>query len=232
MLGIDKQGNSTFHLIPTIVELDGYLDSAERILIDIPIGLHGRHPEERLCDKLARTVLRPHRGSCVFPAPSRCALQCQTYAQASQHNRDCTGRGLSKQSFAILPKIREVDDYLKQQHRRGKIHEMHPEVSFWALNQQTPISCNKKTREGYETRIAVLSHYYPRLRGVIEKAMQQYRRAVLARDDIVDAFVGAITARYARSLCRFPAEQQVDETGLPMEIVYACPGELPDYSSE
>jgi len=227
LLGLDEAGDCIFRRLARITELDAYLNSARVVLIDIPIGLHGRHCEERLCDRQARAVLQPRRGASVFPAPSRCALPCEDYAQASQRNRDCTGRGLSRQSFALLPKIREVDDYLRQQRRRANLHEMHPEVCFWALNQQTPMYFNKKTSDGYEERVAVLSQHFPRARAVIDQALLQYRRAVLARDDIVDALVGAITARHARALCRFPDTPQHDETGLPMEIVYPCPAKRP-----
>ena len=220
LLGLNDDGENMCQLLPRIVELDAYLALAEVILIDIPIGLRGRHPDERSCDKQARRVLRPDRGASIFPAPSRCALQCQTYEQASERNRGCTGRRLSKQSYAILPKIREVDDYLKQRDRRAKIHEMHPEVCFWALNNQTAMRYNKKQREGYEERLAVLTRYASQARHTIELAMQQYKRADVARDDIVDALAGAVTARNSQPLRRFPESPETDEVGLPMEIVY------------
>jgi len=54
------------------------------IAIDIPIGLL---EGPRVCDKAARKLLGQPRGSSVFPAPCRPALeaQCQrqTYAEAS-----------------------------------------------------------------------------------------------------------------------------------------------------
>ena len=220
LIGLNDDDSSRFCLLKKIVELNTYLDPADVVLIDVPIGLRGRHPDERICDKQARKVLRPKRGSSVFPAPSRCALHCDAYAEASERNKACTHRGLSKQSYGILPKIREVDDYLKNKDRRSKIHEMHPEVCFWALNKRSAMVHKKSISEGYEERLDVLIRYYAQARKTVEMAMQQYRRAEVARDDIVDALVGAVTARNSRPLHRFPEKPEFDAMGLPMEIVY------------
>ncbi|MGD8785619.1 MAG: DUF429 domain-containing protein [Thioalkalispiraceae bacterium] len=220
MARMDEEKNTSFVMLQRITELDAYLDSAKCICIDIPIGLHRRHPDERLCDKQARKVLRPKRSASVFPAPSRCALACETYEQANQRNRECTGRGLSRQSFAIMPKIREVDEYLHNKQPRPNLHEMHPEIGFWTLNEQTAMQYNKKESEGYEERMAVLTRYLTTARDIIEQAMQQYKRSEVARDDIVDALVCALIATHYQSLRRFPEQPEIDEVGLPMEIVY------------
>lgn len=213
----DKSGFSLLHHID---ELDAYVDAAEHILIDIPIGLLRRAPDERVCDKQARKMLGRPRGSSVFAAPSRCALECKTYQAANNRNRLCTGRGLSRQCFGILPKIREVDAYLETRARRLKIHEMHPELCFWALNQHTAMRDNKKTNEGYQERVAVLTRYHRPARDAIAMAMQRYPRASVARDDIVDALVGAVTAKNSQPLRSVPENPERDEKGLAMEIVY------------
>ncbi len=79
---------------------------------------------------------------------------------------------------------------------------------------------NKRSTEGYEERLAVLARYYPNARGIVDMALQQHRRVEVARDDVVDALVGAVTARNVKSLSRFPDTPEIDEMGLPMEIVY------------
>ena len=71
--------------------------------IDIPIGLLDG---SRACDKVARRLLGQPRGSSVFPAPCRAAVQAETYAEASVINRQKTGRGLSQQAFHIGSKIK------------------------------------------------------------------------------------------------------------------------------
>lgn len=220
LTGFNDDGFGSFGILKHISELDNYLDSAEVILIDIPVGLRTKHPDERLCDKAARAVLQPGRGSSVFPAPSRCALDSETYEDASRQNRKCTGRGLSKQTFGILPKIREVDEYLSGCEKKTIIHEMHPEICFWALNDRRPMAYNKKKKEGYEQRLDVLTKYYAGARNIIELAMTQYKRKEVARDDIVDALVGGVTAMNSSQLRRFPDTLEFDDKGLPMEIVY------------
>lgn len=220
MVGLDEEDSNAFTLLHRIDELDAYLATAQCILIDIPIGLLRQETQERACDKQARKILGRPRGSSVFAAPSRCALHCKTYQAANARNRACTGRGLSRQCFGILAKIREVDTYLETLERRRKIHEMHPEVCFWALNQNIAMRHNKKTLEGFAERLVVLTRYYRQAEAAIASALQHYPRSLLARDDIVDALVGAVTARHGQALCRVPDNPAQDEKGLVMEIVY------------
>lgn len=222
-VGLEETGRSTFGIVDTIHELQDFLANTRLVLIDIPIGLRGRHPEERLCDRQARAVLGPRRSS-VFPAPSRCALEGKTYREACQKNRDCTGRGLSRQTFNILPGIREVDQFLRKDSLRAKLREMHPEVCFWALNHRIPMRCNKRTREGFEERLAVLAQFYSQPGNLVDAARAEYGGTEVGRDDIVDALVGAITASHSADLTTFPQVPGTDETGLPMEIVYWSPG--------
>jgi len=220
MFGLAEDGSNACKLLQHIDELDAYLAAAQCILIDIPIGLLRRETQERACDKQARKILGRPRGSSVFVAPSRCALHCKTYEAANARNIACSGRGLSRQCFGILAKIREVDAYLETLERRRKIHEMHPEVCFWALNQNIAMRNNKNTRAGFAERLAVLTRHYRQAQDAIATALQQYPRSRLARDDIVDALVGAVTARHAQALRHFPENPTQDEKGLVMEIVY------------
>jgi len=77
--------------------------------IDIPIGLLDG---PRACDKAARKLLGQPRGSSVFPAPCRAALQVETYEEASAINRQKAGRALSRQARRIVPKIRLVGNVI------------------------------------------------------------------------------------------------------------------------
>lgn len=219
-VSLDADERRLFGLFAPIHQLAACLPAVETALIDIPIGLRRQHPEERLCDRQARSVLGRSRGSSVFPAPSRCALAAGTYQDASARNRACTGRGLSRQSFGIVGKIREVDDFLRGETGRAKLREMHPEVCFWALNGRQPMSFNKKSAQGYQERLAILSQYCAGAGEIVGSALQRFTRAEVARDDIVDALVGAVVARNAGGLRTFPETPEIDEFGLPMEIAY------------
>lgn len=222
LVGLNEDLSGSFGLLESIAELSRYLNDADLVLIDIPIGLPRGDPDERVCDKEARRLLG-RRASSVFAAPSRCALECAAYTEANAQNKDCTGRGLSRQSWAIVPKIREVDSYLRAEPLRHRIREMHPEICFWALNGQNPMAFNKKTDAGYAERITLLERFLPAARNIVETALARYPRKQLATDDIVDALAGATTAALPSTLKTLPEDPESDEAGLPMEMVYRLP---------
>lgn len=197
----------------------------DSLLIDVPIGLLSYSIEERACDKEARGLLGPLRGSSVFPAPVREALQASTYREAVEMNKRSTGRGLSQQSWAIVKKIREIDELLQRESAlRGRIRECHPEVCFRALNGGLAMRHNKKTLEGRRDRIDVLRKYFPDVEALLDAASGAFRRKDLARDDVLDALVAAVSARGGHGAYEtVPVAPAQDSTGLPMEIVYWGP---------
>ena len=74
-----------------------------------------------------------------------------TYESASSQNYAQSGRRLSKQTWAILGKIREVDDFLgNTTDARQTLRESHPEVMFAALNGGRPMTHTKKTADGFK----------------------------------------------------------------------------------
>lgn len=219
-VGLDARGDASFGIFRHIDELAECFADTSMVLIDIPIGLRGRQSEPRLCDTQARAVLAPGRKSSVFPAPCRAALEAKSYAEANDLNKAETGKGLPAQCYGIVPKIREVDGFMRSHQWRNKLREMHPEVALWALNHRKPMQYSKKSSEGFAERMTVLAWHYSDPGRVVELAMQQHKRKEVARDDIVDALVGVVTARYFRSLESFPSHPEMDDMGLPMEIVY------------
>ncbi|HIE12722.1 MAG TPA: DUF429 domain-containing protein [Desulfotomaculum sp.] len=202
--------------------------SASLILVDIPIGLRDFGNQERLCDKEARKKLGRKRGRSVFPAPCRAALKAGTYEEASEINRQRTGRKLPKQTRAILPKIREVEELItSDREARARIRESHPEVCFWAL-AGSPMQSKKRILEGHEERIRVLQRFYPGCARMVEEWRRNLRRkSGVSKTDLLDAFVLAVSASRARyGFKTLPAEPEVDSRGLPMEMVYTL---LPDH---
>jgi predicted RNase H-like nuclease len=215
-------GRGAFHhgLAACFVAAVDALRRAGLVLVDIPIGLPGAGRPARACDVAARRAIAP-RGSTIFPAPARAALDAEDYADACALNHGATGRGISRQCWNIVPKIREVDRYLRRATGHPPIREMHPEVAFWALNGSRPLLTSKKSRAGLEERLAVLARHCPETRDCFSDCEAAYRRKDVARDDIVDALAGAVTAGLRPGLATFPERPALDGTGLPMEIVYA-----------
>lgn len=195
-------------------------EGAESVLVDIPIGLPDEGAE-RDCDKVARKVIGARRSS-VFPVPCREALAASSYTAASELNHTRTGRRLSKQTWAILDKIREVDQLLSvERAARSVVREIHPEVLFWALNGGEPMAHPKRTPAGQQERIGVLARHYLQTAEVVEYAKRVFNRTLLARDDVLDSLAAAVTAWLGRDgASTLPADPSYDSAGLPMEMVY------------
>jgi predicted RNase H-like nuclease len=192
------------------------------ILIDIPIGLRTTESLERLCDLESRKILN-NRKSSIFPAPSRLAIHCNEYRAASQKNKEATGRGLSKQSFSIMPKIREVDDFIQSNNynpRKKRIREVHPEVCFWGLNGCTEMEYKKKSALGICERMQLLGTYIEDVNEIFDKTRSRYKKNQVADDDIIDALICTVTAIFNESLSTFPLAPEIEPNGIPMEIVY------------
>jgi predicted RNase H-like nuclease len=79
----------------------------------------------------------------------------------------------------------------------------------------------KKNPQGEAERFAVLKKYFGQSSAVVKTALDRYSRRQLARDDIHDALVNAVTAaRLDASMETLPSEPIRDMLGLPMQMVY------------
>ncbi len=215
-----EDGVGTFGVAASVAEILDAAPPHTHALIDIPIGLKERGKTERDCDRLAREMLRPKRHSSVFPAPCRQALREADYAAANARNQRVTGRALSRQSWGIAPKIREVDDYLRaSEAARGKLRESHPELVFCGL-AGGPMSANKKTRDGFAERMTILQLYEPDAKTWIASAFLAHGGFEASRDDVVDAFALALCAQHPGRWRMLPETPATDPKGLNMNVVY------------
>lgn len=187
------------------------------IAVDVPIGLLAEpHPGGRDCDRLARRLLG-RRASSVFTPPTRLLIDATRYAQVRAH-------GLSIQAFNILPKIREVDRLMTPALQQ-RVYEAHPELAFRLLAGHS-MQHRKKTAAGREERLHALEQAPHRLfRGIrlaVERTLQGRRRAQVAPDDVLDAYVLVATAWriwHAQGHC-LPDVPGRDARGLQMAIWY------------
>ncbi len=187
----------------TFGELLAASEHATTIAGDIPIGLVDA--AERTADTAAREYL-VGQASSVFPSPPRAALAADSYEAANTIARRVIERGLSRQSYALFPKIREVDEFSDD----ARIHEIHPEVSFRVLNGDVALLHRKKTWGGMHLRrrrLADAGIVLPDDLGEVGE---------IGVDDILDAAVAAWSARrIAKGQARcFPDDPtQLDESG-------------------
>ncbi len=185
-------------------------DDFATLAVDIPIGLLDG---ARVCDKTARKLLGQPRGTSVFAAPCRASLSAKNHAAASATNHRITGRGLSKQSWAIAPKIKQVDDAITPKSQKW-VFEVHPEVCFWALAGERPMAHGKKSKAGVEERLELLRAVFPD----IERHLQN-RPANVGKDDLLDAAVAAWTAqRIHKGEAQGVCEPERDANGLEATI--------------
>lgn len=194
-----------------------YVEDIDKCLIDMPIGLPEK-PEDLRPDAEARKELRD-RGTTVFPVPCRQAVYKSTEAEQKTENLRILGKSLSKQSTAIIPKIREVDTFLEDhQEYRKVICESHPEVCFSRLNGGAFLG-RKKEYIGITQRQAILSGFLQST--VIDDVWSQATGLHCNPDDILDAVCLVVTAALdAHHLCEtIPEEPQKDARGLRMQMV-------------
>ena len=227
------------------------------VAVDMPIGLWEKG--KRDCDEAAQEVLGKRRYS-VFPAPAAGVLdlyrtmtpekrkQRGTYDLANQRNRERTGtgkeehgKGLSRQSWALVPKIAEVASYLEA-NPGSPVYEVHPEVSFAAMKanggaidpKRHPMQFHKATAGGSIERRELLTRVFEgsfqKLEGQLPKLVGKHA----ALDDFYDALACLWTARRiqkgtegpARALCGVKDLRKLSDSapkgadGLPMRIVY------------
>lgn len=202
-------------LFAALAQLVDGVRGAEALLVDIPMGLK-EAGEERRCDVESRRLLGP-RGSTLFRVPVRQAVYAPDHPTASAINRAATGKGLSIQSYGICPKIAEADQLLQAEPAlQGWVHESHPELCFAAWNGWQPLLEKKKSPAGVQRRLGLLSRFVGNAEARFAAALERYPRSDLARDDILDAMVLALSAR--GPLVTLPAEPERDLRGLRMAI--------------
>jgi len=203
-------------VLPTTADLLGRAQHLAVLTIDIPIGLSEAGP--RKCDVEARRLLTAMRGSSVFPAPVRAAINGATYIEACELSQAACGKRLSKQAHAIMWRIREVDEMLRSEPElQGKVREIHPEVCFYVWAGR-PMRYAKRTVEGRAERMDLVNEHF---KGAFDRLRPQIPQRLAADDDLLDAFAALWTAeRILRGEARtVPSAPEKDRYGLRMEMV-------------
>ncbi|PSQ97455.1 MAG: DUF429 domain-containing protein [Bacteroidetes bacterium SW_9_63_38] len=162
--------------------------------IDMVIGLPDTAQSGgRACDRAARRLLGHPRGTSVFSPPAYDALWADTYDEAQRRNRAANpdAPGLSKQTYHLVPKMRALAEPMTPE-RQERVHEVHPELSFFAMNGGTPVADSKHTDAGQRARRGLLTeHGFSE----VDAAVSSLAGSALGADDIIDAHAACWTAR-------------------------------------
>ncbi|MUV85522.1 DUF429 domain-containing protein [Natronomonas sp. CBA1123] len=197
---IDKNGNPEGNVYPTLWNL--WRDRKEdlsQMLIDIPIGLCSA--SKRACDVEAKKYVGSKQQSSVFYTPTRDAVYAKNIDQGKQeHESHGAGFGIQSQAWSLVPRIREVDTFLRECEKSEMVLETHPEACFAALNGD-PLDNSKKNDAGKLERLSLLEEAVEfDVKQFYTDAVENYRKPAYApmigsEDDILDALVAAVTAR-------------------------------------
>lgn len=205
---------------------------AAPVLIDVPIGL-AAETGLRACDAQAAARLGARRSS-VFQPPGRHLLAAYDPAQSGREvyarvrelvaaRREQAGdpasvKGLSAQAAGILPKVCELDAFMREDAARNDVlAECHPEVSFTVMNGGVPLPA-KSSAAGQLARLDLVREGFPDAEGVIRASPLSRRHGLV---DILDAYAALWSAvRWRRGDHETLGDGGRDaETGAPMRMV-------------
>ena len=157
----------------------------DRCIIDMVIGLQGKSSDIRP-EMVARKELK-NRASTLFPAPCRKAVYENTKEERIKVNVAVLGKKFTSQTDAIIPKIREVDEFLQRNAEyKNVILESHPELCFGRLNNEVLLT-SKHDIDGIVERVKVLKRYLEKIS--LEWVMYETKRLKCQADDIVDSSI-------------------------------------------
>lgn len=189
------------------------------MLVDMVMGLPGSIEQyEKRPDGIARKIVKP-RTSTIFAVPTRQAVYEITKEKQKEANLSVIGKNLSEQTIAIIPKMREVDEFFrKHEEYRNIIRESHPEICFARLNGQVLMS-NKSKKDGITDRVRVLSMY---LQDLSEEYVRISAKELGCKpDDILDAVCLAVTANLViqGKTEVIPENPATDDYGIKMQMI-------------
>ncbi|WP_232630622.1 DUF429 domain-containing protein [Methylobacterium sp. Leaf118] len=194
------------------------VEAPEVVGIDVPIGLPERVLDKgRSADRAARALLGARRNS-VFPVPPRAAVEAADYATAKALSRAQSDPPFapSLQCWNICPAIRQVDALLRAQPAfRARVHEVHPEVAFFRLNGDRPLSWRKREAGGPAERRLLLA-----VAGLPPALVASAPPRGVATDDHLDAMAALVVARDIAEGRAVPLPPVIehDAHGLPIVI--------------
>jgi predicted RNase H-like nuclease len=222
-----RADNPDDHRIATAPTLAGIVDGPEQptvVAVDMPIGLPDRmQGSGRMPEQLIRPLLGGRQSS-VFAIPSRRAVEADDYGEACALAAATSDppRKVSRQGFALFPKIREIDALLRARpDLASRVYEVHPELAFWALNGRKALDQPKKVKgTPYGPGMALRRRLLTRSGLLPEALIHAAPPRGAAQDDLLDALAGLTVALdIARGEGQsFPDPPGRDAHGLPVSI--------------
>jgi predicted RNase H-like nuclease len=191
----------------SLLDVLDYKPAYQIIALAAPIGLLDEPvPGGRQCDRDARHLIGWPRNGAIVSAPARSVLRDLA---------DGKDVSLSVVSRRLATRFAEVDENVQPYWQRT-VYEVHPELSFFQLNEDQPLRYSKHRSVGVEERRALLKARLPGVERILDTRVKGSKPA-----HRVDAAVCLWTARRiaSKAVNRLPEHPEWDSAGLRMEIV-------------
>lgn len=186
LAGTGRARRVDWSVVPDAAAVLAATAGCDAVGVDIPLAVPDG-PRRREAEVLAAARLGPARAS-LFPTPPAPVLDTASHAEACAVARRVTGRGISLQTWHIVPKIRDF----QRVELPASVVEAHPELSFRTMAPGTGFA-SKRTARGAGQRVAALAGWADP--GPLLGDLPARTRL----DDVLDALATAWTAeRVAR----------------------------------
>ena len=189
----------------TFAEILDYKPAFSVIGVHAPIGfLDEATPKGRECDQLARGMLGPRRGASIRSAPSRAVL------------RGDVESGVDAVTGILLHHYREISDEIAP-YRQRTVYSVEPELTFYELNHDKPLTYSKRSEYGRDERKALLAARLDQVDNILCADLPRVKESRL-----IDVAACMWSARriFAKIGHRIPENPEWDSEGLRMEIIY------------
>lgn len=196
-------------MFPTFVDILDYRPAFDVIAIHCHLSFPTEEtPGGRTCDQEARKLLGFARGGAITSPPSRTLLETGNLKQKAR-------KGLSPIQANMLERYAEVAAEM-QPYRQRQVFEVHPELSFYQLNDDKPMQYPKESPEGVKERTDLVVARIPGADAVLEAKLPGVELRHL-----LDATADMVTARRitARAVDRLPVDPEWDDAGVRMELL-------------
>lgn len=199
-------------VLPTLIEVLEYKPKFEAAAIWAPVGFFDEPGEGpyRPCDVEAREMIGWPRLVSVRPVPSRATLRARTREEARAMEPWLTNDDLRRFRW-----MREAEENFQPFHQRNWF-AAHPDLSFYVLNGDRPVTSSPYQPEGVLERMNLIKGKLPG----VEEAVTRTPPQGAAQVHLLQAAGLLWTARRAagRAINRLPADPNWDTSGLRMEL--------------
>jgi len=199
-------------VLNTLVEVLDFKPRFEAAAIFAPVGFEDEPiGPYRPCDAEARQMVGWPRLAAIKPIPSRAALRAKTREEARELEP-----WLTNDDFRRWKWIREAEQEFQPFHQRNWF-AAHPDLSFYVLNGDKPITSSPYQPDGVYERLNLIKSKLPG----VEDAVTATPPSGAGQFHLLQAAGLLWTARRAagRAVNRLPADPNWDNAGLRMELV-------------